>query len=275
MDAPAKENFLRKASFVIDFFPDSATFAAAIADPRFPLAVAISALAGLVRGFSGFGSALVYVPLMSALYGPRIAAPSMAVIDVLIAVAFVLTVWRQAVWREVLPLAASALLAAQFGSLILKYADPIWLRWFISLLVLAVVAVLASGWRYHGRPVLIVTLGVGALSGLLGSAVQMAGPPVIVYWLGSASDAVIVRANFIAYFATLATGLGVTYSLKGLLTPEATALALLIGPLQIMLQHVGTRLFHLASDRTYRILAYGVILLAALISMPLLDGLYR
>jgi uncharacterized membrane protein YfcA len=202
VDAPAKENFLRKASFVIDFFPDTATFAAAIADPRFPLAVAISALAGVVRGFSGFGSALVYVPLMSALYGPRIAAPSMAVIDVLTAVAFVLTVWRQAVWREVLPLAASALLAAQFGSLILKYADPIWLRWFISLLVLAVVAVLASGWRYHGRPVLIVTLGVGALSGLLGSAVQMAGPPVIVYWLGSASDAVIVRANFIAYFAT-------------------------------------------------------------------------
>jgi uncharacterized membrane protein YfcA len=201
VDGPAKQDFLRKASCVIDFFPDSSAFAAAIADWRFPLAIAISALAGLVRGFSGFGSALVYVPLMSALYGPRLAAPSMAVIDVLTAVAFVFTVWRQAIWREVLPLAASALVAAQFGSLILKYADPIALRWFISLLVLAVVALLASGWRYHGRPVLIVTLGVGALSGLLGSAVQMAGPPVIVYWLGSASDAVIVRANFIAYFA--------------------------------------------------------------------------
>jgi uncharacterized membrane protein YfcA len=186
---------------VIDFLPDSSTFAATIADWRFPVAIEISALAGLVRGFSGFGSALVYVPLMSALYGPRLAAPSMAVIDVLTGVVFVLTVWRQAIWREVLPLAASALVAAQFGSLILKYADPVALRWFISLLVLAVVAVLASGWRYHGRPVLTVTLGVGALSGLLGSAVQMAGPPVIVYWLDSASDAVIVRANFIAYFA--------------------------------------------------------------------------
>ena len=45
---------------MIDFFPDSSAFAAAIADWRFPLA--ISALAGLVRGFSGFGSALVYAP---------------------------------------------------------------------------------------------------------------------------------------------------------------------------------------------------------------------
>jgi hypothetical protein len=29
-----------------------------------------------VRGFGGFGSALVYVPLMSAVYGPRIAVPA-------------------------------------------------------------------------------------------------------------------------------------------------------------------------------------------------------
>jgi uncharacterized membrane protein YfcA len=260
---------------VIDFFPDSAAFAATIADPRFVLALAISVLAGLVRGFSGFGSALVYMPLMSALYGPRIAAPSMAVIDVLAAVTFVSTVWRQAAWREVLPLAVSALVAAQFGSLILKYADPILLRWFITILVLTVVAVLVSGWRYHGRPILVVTLAVGALSGLLGSAVQMAGPPVIVYWLGSAGEAAIVRANFVTYFAALAAGLGITYSIKGLLTSEATALALLIGPLQIASQHVGARLFPLASDRTYRILAYGVILLAALVSMPLLDPLYR
>jgi uncharacterized membrane protein YfcA len=260
---------------VIDFFPDSAAFAATIADPRFVLALAISVLAGLVRGFSGFGSALVYMPLMSALYGPRIAAPSMAMIDVLAAVTFVSTVWRQAAWREVLPLAVSALVAAQFGSLILKYADPILLRWFITILVLAVVAVLVSGWRYHGRPILVVTLAVGALSGLLGSAVQMAGPPVIVYWLGSAGEAAIVRANFVTYFAALAAGLGITYSIKGLLTSEATALALLIGPLQIASQHVGARLFPLASDRTYRILAYGVILLAALVSMPLLDPLYR
>ena len=47
---------------MIDFFPDSAAFAATIADPRFVLALAISVLAGLVRGFSGFGSALVYAP---------------------------------------------------------------------------------------------------------------------------------------------------------------------------------------------------------------------
>jgi uncharacterized protein len=260
---------------VTDFFPDSATFAAVVTDPRFPLALMIAILTGLVRGFSGFGSALVYVPLMSALYGPRIAAPSILVIDVFAGALFVLSVWRHAAWREIFPLAASALLAAQFGSLILIYADPIYLRWAITIVVLAVVAVLASGWRYHGRPVLLVTLGVGALSGLLGSAMQIAGPPVIVYWLGSASDAVIARANFIAYFAVLAFGVGVTYWSRGLLTAETTALALLIGPLHIVAMYAGARLFHVASEQTYRRAAYGIITMSALLGMPLFDRWLR
>ena len=54
--------------------PDSATFAATFADPRTYAAMAVSILAGAVRGFSGFGSALIFVPLMSAIYDPRTAA---------------------------------------------------------------------------------------------------------------------------------------------------------------------------------------------------------
>jgi uncharacterized membrane protein YfcA len=259
---------------VIDL-PDLSTLAAVVADPRFPIAFAISMLSGMVRGFSGFGAALVYVPLMSAVYGPRITAASFLVIDVFTGLIFMAPLWRQAVWREILPLTASALLAAQFGSLILQYADPVALRWGISIIVLAVVAVLMTGWRYRGRPVLTVTVLVGLLSGLMGGAVQIYGPPVILYWLGGAGDAITVRANFICYFATFASGLMVTYSVKGLLTAEATALALLIGPLQILAQYIGARLFHLAAERTYRRIAFGIITLAGLIGMPVLDRWLR
>jgi uncharacterized membrane protein YfcA len=61
--------------------PDSALFTAAIADHRFWLAVGIAALAGLVRGFSGFGSALIYIPLVAAVYAPRVAAVTLLLID--------------------------------------------------------------------------------------------------------------------------------------------------------------------------------------------------
>ena len=63
---------------------------------------------------------------MSALYGPRIAAPSILVIDVFAGAALrALGLARMRCGARFFPLAASALLAAQFGSLILIYADPI------------------------------------------------------------------------------------------------------------------------------------------------------
>ena len=61
--------------------PDSSLFAAAIADRRFLAALAVAALSGVVRGFSGFGSALIYMPLVAAVYDPRVAAVTLLLID--------------------------------------------------------------------------------------------------------------------------------------------------------------------------------------------------
>ncbi len=251
------------------------SFAAVVTDHRFPFAIACAILAGIVRGFSGFGSALVFIPIMSALYGPQFAAGAFVLIDLAVDAMLVPGIWRQTRWREVWPMAAAAVVAGQFGAIILKYSDPVALRWAISAIVLAVVAILASGWRYPGRPVLIVSLAVGALSGLLGSSMQIAGPPVILYWLGSAADVVTVRANFIGYFTLLSLGLFWTYAAREIITAEVIALALMTGPIQVFATWIGTRLFHVASAKTYRWVAYVVIAAVALVSMPVLDGLWQ
>jgi uncharacterized protein len=259
---------------VIDL-PDSSTFAAVLADRRFIAAAAISALSGLVRGFSGFGSALIYVPLTAAVYDPRIAAVSFLLIDFATGLAFAFGVWRQAQWREILPMVSAALLAAQLGTFILQHADPVLLRWGLALFIAALLPVLMSGWRYHGRPLLIVTIAVGLMAGTLGGAVQVSGPPILLYWLGSAHEPAVLRANFICYFAIFAAGSLVTYIAHGLLTAQVIALALMVGPLHILAMWLGGRMFRLASERAYRRIAYGIIAAAALASMPLFDRLLR
>jgi uncharacterized membrane protein YfcA len=259
---------------VIDL-PDSSTFAAILADHRYLAAIGVSILAGAVRGFSGFGSALIYVPLVSAIYDPRTAAGTFLLIDFATGLAVLPTVWREANWREVAPLAVAAVLAAQFGALILQYTDPTTLRWGISIVVMVLLAALMSGWRYHGRPLLVVTLFVGALAGTLGGAVQIVGPPIILYWLGSQHGAALVRANFNAFFAVFAISLTITYVARGLLTAPVIALALILGPVQILSLKTGTRLFHLASITTYRRVAYAIVAVSALVSMPLFDRLFR
>jgi uncharacterized protein len=259
---------------VIDL-PDGSTFAAVLADRRFIAAAAIAALSGLVRGFSGFGSALIYVPLTAAVYDPRVAAASFLLIDFATGLAFAFGVWRQAQWRDILPMVSAALVAAQLGTLILQYADPVLLRWGIALFIALLLPILMSGWRYHGRPLLIVTIAVGLLGGTLGGAIQISGPPVILYWLGSMHEPAVLRAKFISYFAIFAAGSVVTYIAHGLLTPQVIALALMAGPLHIFSMWLGGRVFHLAAERTYRRVAYGIIAAAALASMPLFDRLLR
>src|SRR5215211_6610949 len=99
----------RRDPIVIDF-PDSATILAVVNDRRFIAAAVVSALSGLVRGFSGFGSALIYIPLISAIYEPRIAAVTLLLIDLVSSTPFSIREFSRCNWREVAPIVIVAAL---------------------------------------------------------------------------------------------------------------------------------------------------------------------
>lgn len=104
-------------------------FQDAVADPRFPIAIGIAALSGLVRGFSGFGSALVYMPLIAAVYSPRLAAPTLLLIDTICSLPFALHAMPQCNWREVTPVTIGGVVTLPIGVLALLWIDPLSLRW--------------------------------------------------------------------------------------------------------------------------------------------------
>ena len=232
-------------------------------------AALVAALAGLARGFSGCGAALLFIPLGSALLGPRVAAPLLLVVDFVLAAPLIPSGWRQASRREVATLAAGTLAGAPLGAMILLRADPIALRWAMSGLALAMLALLLSGWRYRGQPSLPVSVGVGAAAGFCSGAVQMGGPPVIAYWLGGAIPAARVRANIVLYFAVSGVISAAIYVIGGLLSLEVLRLALLVGPAYGAGLWVGARLFGRASERLFRAICFGLIGVAAVLGAPI------
>jgi uncharacterized protein len=255
--------------------PDSALFVAAVADNRFWIALSIAILAGVVRGFSGFGSAQIYIPLIAAVYSPRVAAVTLLIIDTIGPTPFAVRGFAHCTWPEVLPMIIAAAIAIPIGTFALLLLDPIILRWFIAVMVLSLVAVLASGWRYHGRPRLPVTIGVGLFSGFGAGAVQIAGPPVLIYWLGTATSAITARANFLVYFLLLDLSSCVVYFWRGLITAELLALSLLLAIPFFVATAAGARYFHGASETLYRRVAYAIITASALVSLPLFDHWLR
>ncbi len=255
-------------------FPDYALFATALEDRRFWAALAIAILAGVVRGFSGFGSALIYIPLVAAVYSPPVAAVTLLLIDTFGAAPFSVRSFAHCLRREILPIYIAAAVAVPVGTIALLVLDPTFLRWCIAIVIL-LLGVLISGWRYHGRPRLPLTAAIGLFSGFGGGAAQIAGPAVIIYWLGTEKNVVTVRANLLVYFLLLDLTLCISYFVQGLFTLELVALALLLGVPFFVAIGVGVTLFHGASDLLYRRIAYAIIAASALISLPIFDRFFR
>lgn len=248
--------------------------AAATSEPRFLIALGIAMLAGLVRGFTGFGSALIYMPLMSAVYSPQIAAPTLLLFDTICSLPFALKVWTQATRREIVPVAFGGAVFVPLGVAALVYVDILALRWFIAALVLVALAVLISGWRYHGKPTLAASFGVGAMAGFGAGSVQIAAPPLLVFWLGGQNSAATVRANIMVYFILEGSLSILAYTFTGLFDRQVVTLAILLGVPFAAAMTVGAYFFHGSSDIFYRRLAYVIIAISGVASLPLFDALH-
>lgn len=254
-------------------FPDSAAFAALLSEPRFLAAAGIALVAGAVRGFTGFGAALIYVPLIAAVFTPRAATCSFVLLDFVCVAPFAVRAVPHVRWREVLPAFIAASLIVPLGTLTQQAADPVILRWGMALFVLAFVALLIGGWRYPWKPSAPAAMCAGALSGFAGGAAQLGGPPIIFYWLGSPTAAAAVRANLLVYLALLALTLTADYAWHGLMTAQPIALAASLGPVYVAALLAGARWFRGSSETDYRRIAYAIVTLAALASMPVFDAL--
>jgi uncharacterized protein len=225
-------------------------------------------LAGLARGFSGFGAALIFVPLASALLEPRMAGPILLLIDAIFASYLVPAAWSKGNRREVSMMLVGAAAGVPLGTIVLKMADPVTLRWIITVLAALLLLLLIGGWRYRGRPHWTATLSVGGVSGLFSGIAQIGGPPVISYWLGTEDDMGKVRANVILFFMGGNILSFVSYWGAHLITGPVLSLALIAGPPYGMGTYAGSHMFGFASPRSFRLASLALIAIAVLIGAP-------
>jgi uncharacterized protein len=237
--------------------------------------LAITFAASLARGFSGFGAALIFIPLASALVGPKTAVPLLLVTDGIMAAGMIPNAVRRADRRSVFTMGIGAVVGVPTGTWLLTSLDPLVLRWCIVALATAMLALLLSGWRYRGRPKPPLTVLVGLVSGFFSGAAQVGGPPVVAYWLGSTTSAATVRANIVLFFAITSVFGAVGYVWGGLITLHVLAVAAVIAPVYGFGTWAGSRMFGLASDQTFRRICLAMIAFATVVSMPALDGFLR
>ncbi len=237
----------------------------------FTLALLIFAalVAGMARGFSGFGAALIFVPLAGALVGPKLAAPILVVIDGIFASYLIPSAWKVGDRRDIGLMLCGAILGVPIGTAILTAFAPLTLRWLIAAMASLMFLLLISGWRYRGRPHALATVFVGLVSGLFSGIAQIGGPPVVSYWLGTDTAHAKLRANIILYFAASTLLTLITYFWGGLMSLQVLKIALFTGPAYGLGTFAGASMFGLASPAVFRAISLALIALAVLFSLPL------
>ena len=253
----------------------SSLFGSADSLPTIASLIAVTLAASLARGFSGFGAALIFIPLASAFLGPKVAVPLLLVVDSIMTAAMIPAAVRASDQRDVLTMALGALVGVPAGTWLLTSLDPMSLRWGIVGLAAAMLVVLVSGWRYRNRPSPPLTVLVGLVSGFCSGAAQIGGPPVVAYWLGGPGSARTVRANIIFYFAVTSVIAAVGYVWGAVITLQVLAFAGVIAPVYGLGAWAGSRMFGLASEQSFRRICLIMIAIATLVSMPVLDSWLR
>jgi uncharacterized membrane protein YfcA len=235
----------------------------------FLTAAVVAAIAGMVRGFAGFGAAMMMTPVFTALYGPETGVSLCLLLEIAVALPLLPRAVKYVDWRRIGLLMVAAVAGAPLGNIVMTRVPAEPMRWAISAIVLTAVGLLASGWRFHGQWRPPVTLGIGLISGFLNGLSGMAGPPIAFYYLAGNETVERVRANLTTYFIFVDAIALMVFAGRGLVHWNTGVLGLCLAPAVIAGGLLGERLFPLASEKFYRRLALCLLVAVAIGSLIL------
>lgn len=230
-------------------------------------AMAAAVAAGVLRGFTGFGSGMLLAPVLSVLFGPQLTVPTVVGLELLVTVQLLPVAIRQSEWRFIAPAALAAVVGLPVGIYLLVTVDSGVMTRAIAGIVIVFAAIMAFGWRYRGAKRWPITLGVSGFSGAMMGATSLGGPAMVLYLLSGPDGAAANRANMIAWFAVAGPFLALLLYLNGVVGAAAAWHVLLLAPGFLIGSWLGARYFRHSSERLYRNMAFLLLFAAGLFGL--------
>ncbi|AIF49890.1 sulfite exporter TauE/SafE family protein [Pelosinus sp. UFO1] len=220
-----------------------------------------------IQSITGFGFAVVGTPLLLFFMEPK-QVVSLMVFGALILNLMVIYKTRgksdpKVIW----PMFIASLIGIVPGVYILKVVDPSNLKLCIGMLILLVSFFMASNYVMTIKREKLATVLVGIVSGFMGGATSLSGPPVALFLMNQQQDKEAFRANLVRYFClgNIATLL-VMYFME---TMELGVLrqGLYAIPGVLLGVWVGEKAFAKVSPKLFKWITLGVIFFCGTISV--------
>ena len=234
------------------------------------LAAAMTFGAAAIRGLTGFGMAIILVPLLGLVIRPDQAVVLAILLQFLIGPVGIKTIIANSDRPSSTVIAAFAVVATPFGLWLLAHTAPDVARLLISLIAIGafILVIMPKGQGLApGRTMTAVT---GLAAGVLTGFAAMPGPPVVPYYLRGAFTPVVARASMMLIFFATATAGTIVSTLLGLTTVPLMLTALVLFVPMFVGNHLGQMAFGRVSQALWRsmvALLLGVAGVAALIRL--------
>ena len=181
-------------------------------------------VAGFTQGFTGFGSALIMLPLLTMLMGVKTVVPLVVLLGLCINVILLFQVHRHIEWKRVHILLAASVPGIIFGVYILKTMSTSFLELVIAVLLIVFPSYLMSKGVPEREIAPAWAWPVGFLSGVLGGSISTGGPPVIIYTAMQPWGKLSIKSTLVSFFLVTSMAIGAAQAAGGLMTGEVMAL---------------------------------------------------
>lgn len=228
-------------------------------------------LAGTVRGFTGFGTALVYLPIAGQFMSPVWALTTLVLMEAVGPLPNTPAAFRTARLDQVRRMLIGATIALPLGLLILFAMKPELFRYGVCLLTLTVPLLLAGGVRLRRDIGPGLQYGAGTLSGFLGGVAGVPGPPVILLYMASSEPARVIRANIMLYLIVFDFAVIAMLALQDKMELTPVLLGVLLIVPNLLGNLAGAAMFHPDRQRLYRVAGYGITMMSGLSGLPIWD----
>ena len=236
-----------------------------------PLLMAVAAAmtfgAAFIRGLTGFGMAIILVPLLGLIVTPGEAVVLGILLQVLIGPVGLKIIYADAERKSALTIAAFAVATTPMGIWLLTQTTPDVARLLIAAIAIGAFLLVLLPQRVGFTPGFKETAATGIASGILTGFAAMPGPPVVPYYLRQQIEPARARASMmLVFFATAMAGTALVFAL-GLASWRLAWLSALLFPPMLFGNWLGARSFGKVPASLWRSLVALILGLAGVSAM--------
>ena len=224
-------------------------------------------IASAVRGFTGFGLALVAVPLIQFFLPVSDTAVFIALVNICFSIFYFNRSKQHIAGKPIGTMALWTGAGVAGGTAVLKFVNPAYIQLAWGILILFIVIALARGINFGIRTEKHAFRISGLLGGMLAGATGITGPPVAII-LSSIKTPREKFSAVLSLFILIAVSFAfVFYFAAGLIHLRILLLALVTIPAMLAGLYAGDRLVSHINQKTFTIVIYIVLVIMGIITI--------